>query len=318
MRSLELFLLQPLPDAAERVRLPAIQRVVSRARGFVETESAEGALLERFGVGRQRDWPVAPLRRLGDAQPPDDAYWLAADPVHLRVDRDALLLVDAQRFELTFEDAQILVQALNRHFIHGGIHFSAPTAKRWYARVAPGPNIETVPLRDAAGRNVDTLLPRGGDALAWHRTFNEIQMLLHGHALNQEREVRGELPVNSVWFWGGGVLPSGVSGRWRHVWADNALPIGLSSAAGIAAADMPRDFAQWIERAPDGEHLIVVDQSDFDRVERDWIAPALHALRTRVLSTLSLSAAADGQARRFDLSRSDLWKFWRSSAGASA
>lgn len=318
MRSLELFLLQPLPNSAERVRFPALRRFLSRSRASVGHASAEGTLLERFGVLRQRDWPAAPFARLGDGQAPDDAYWLAADPVHLRVDRDALLLVDASRFELTREDAQTLVQALNRHFDDGGMQFSAPMPKRWYVRLAQAPDIETVPLREALGRNVDALLPRGGDALAWHRTFNEIQMLLHNHPLNEEREARGESPVNSVWFWGGGILPSGVRGGWMSVWASEALSRGLALAAGIEVSDVPRNFAQWVEDAHDGEHLAVLDQAEFDPIEKDWIAPALQALRGRLLGELSVSALVGTEVHRFDLARADLWKFWRRSAAASA
>ena len=318
MRSFELFLLQALPNSAERVRFPALRRFLSRSRACVGHASVEGTLLERFGVHRQRDWPVAPFARLGDGETPDDAYWLAADPVHLRVDRDALLLVDASRFGLDRAHAGMLVEALNRHFDGSGMQFSAPTPKRWYVRLARAPDIETVPLGEALGRNVDVLLPRGGEALAWHRTFNEIQMLLHNHPLNEEREEQGELPFNSVWFWGGGHLPSGVRGRWKHVWADDALPRGLSVAAGIEVSDIPRDFAQWAEHAQDGDHLAVLGQSEFDLVESDWIAPALQALRKGQLGEIRLSAPAGTEMCCFGLGRTDLWKFWRSTAAASA
>jgi len=43
--------------------------------------------------------------------------------------------------------------------------------------------------------------PKGVEALHWHQLFNEIQMLLFSHPVNEAREVRGELPVNSVWLW---------------------------------------------------------------------------------------------------------------------
>jgi hypothetical protein len=319
MRSLELFLLHPLPGGAERARLPALRRLLSRARtSAIWHAPLEGTLMSKFDVSRQGDWPVAPLARLGDGQEPDGAYWLCADPIHLQVDRDALLLVEADRFELGQPDADTLVQALNQHFEPLGMQFSAPTSKRWYTRVAQAPDLQTVPLREAAGRDVDELLPRGGDALAWHRTFNELQMLLHSHSLNEAREARGELPVNSVWFWGGGTLPSGAAGHWVHVWARDALSRGLSRAAGIEVSGVRRDFADWHARAQDGAHLVVLDEADLDRIETNWIAPGLRALRVRMLHELSLSVSVGAQVRRFDLTRGDLWKFWRGSSGANA
>jgi hypothetical protein len=123
--------------------------------------------------------------------------------------------------------------------------------------------------------------------------------------------------LNSVWFWGGGHLPSGVSGGWKHVWADDVLPRGLSLAAGIAVSDIPRDFAQWAERAQDGDHLVVLGTGEFDPIEADWIAPALQALRKGLLGEISVSAPVDTEMRRFELARADLWKFWRSAAAAS-
>ena len=311
MRSLELFLLHALPDSAQRARLPALRRLLSRARASAASgDCVKAALLNRFGVPRQRDWPVAPFARLGDGQEPDRAYWFCADPVHLRVDRDALVLIDASRFEVSPSEAASLVRTLNDHFSGAGIEFYAPAAKRWYARLMHAPDIETVPLCAAAGRNVASLLPRGADALYWHRTFNEIQMLLHAHPVNEARETRGEPAINSAWFWGGGTLPARVAGLWAHVWAGDPLTWGLCEAADIMSSPLLHDFEQWRAHGEDGAHLIVLDDADGERIEQ-WVAPALQALRARQLEEFSLSAPAGSAVQRFDLARSDLWKFWR-------
>jgi hypothetical protein len=315
MRSLELFLLHPLPDSAASARFQGVGRLLSRARkSAYPQDSLEGALMQAFAVSRQRDWPVAPLARLGDGEMPDSGYWICADPVHLQVDRDALILAAPGYGELGQSDAHAVVQTLNGHFETAGIQFFAPAPTRWYARCAQAPVIETVPLREAAGRDVDTLLPRGDDALAWHRIFNEIQMLLHNHPVNEAREDAGLPAINSVWFWGGGTLPSQVSGKWSFVWAGDALAKGLARAAGIAVDDVPRDLLQWGSRAHDGAHLVVLGDADVQRTGTDWLAPALQALRLRSLDKLSVSAPLGSAVRRFDLSRSDLWKFWRSAA----
>jgi hypothetical protein len=313
MRSLELFLLHPLPDSTQRARFPALQRLLSRGRGHaIQQGSVEAALLSKFDVSRQRDWPVAPFARMGDGQSPDRACWLCADPIHLQVDRDALVLVEPGRFQLEQADADALVLSLNEHFNAAGIHFTAPTAKRWYARVEQVPDIETVTLREAAGRNVESLLPRGADALAWHRTFNEMQMLLHSHPVNEAREARGELAVNSVWLWGAGTLPERISGSWVYVWARDALSRGLSRAAGISSLGIPYDFAQWAEQTRDGDHLVVYDEDNVEAIDAQWIAPALQALRARWLAEVRLTAPNGPGVQRFDLVRADLWKFWRS------
>lgn len=315
MRSLELLLLHPVPEAAQQVRYPALHRIRSRSRlSPVLGETIEAVLLSKFGVKRQRDWPIAPFARLGDGEQPDRAYWLCADPVHLHADRDALVMVDASRFTLDTTEAGSLVGTLNEYFSGDSIVFSAPTAKRWYVKLPHAPDIETVPLREAAGRSVGELLPRGKDALAWHRRFNEVQMVLHDHPVNQEREARGVPPVNSTWFWGGGILPDLINSNWVHVWSCDALSRGLSIAAAIRSTPPSQNFDQWLSEAEPGAHLIVLDDAQLGDIEQ-WLTSAMQALRSRVLTELRLSVVWKERVRCFALTRGDLWKFWRS-AGA--
>jgi hypothetical protein len=315
MQSLELVLQQPLPDRAERARLPALSRLLSRARASVpQPLSIEAGLLSRFEVARQRDWPVAPLARLGDGAAADGACWMCADPVHLQVDRDALVLVAADHFEIDADESQALVHSLDMHFAPVGIHFEAAAPKRWYARLDTAPDVETVPLREAAGRSVDERLPHGADALAWHRLFNEVQMLLHAHPVNEAREARGVPAINSVWFWGAGTLPARVAAPFAAVWSRNPLARGLAAAGGAAAMDLPEDFARWRAAAAPGSHLAMIGQPDAQTLESRWLAPALQALRDRSLATLTLWAPAGPGVQRFDVAGADLWKFWRRAA----
>jgi hypothetical protein len=322
MRSLRLFLFSPLPVAAgERgtlAGLPGLARILSRARAACSADrDLESVLLDLFGVQRQRDWPVAPFSWLGDGGETGARYWLRADPVHLRAERDAVLLVDARHFPLDAESASALIDALNAHFESDGLRFFAPSPSRWYIAVDRTPEIATSPLRAAAGRNIDPLLPKGADALTWHRRFNEIQMLFHSHAVNEAREAAGQLTVNSVWFWGGGVLPDAVPGVFAGVWGDDPLARGLALASGASWAPLPKRAEQWLTQASQGEHVLVLDPIPADRgnsladLEQKWFAPMLGALRERQLSTLTLLVGSDAGTLRFDLSAGDLWKFWR-------
>jgi len=322
MRSLRLFLLSPLPVAADArgtlAGLPGLARIVSRARSatFVDRD-VESVLLDSFGVQQQRDWPVAPFSWLGDGGESGVSYWLRADPVHLRAERDAVLLVDARHFALETEPAGALVDALNAHFESDGLRFFAPSPTRWYVAVDRPPAIATSPLHGAAGRNIDPLLPKGADALTWHRWFNEIQMLFHSHVVNEAREAAGEPTVNSVWFWGGGVLPNAVAGVFAGVWSDDPLARGLALASGTPWAPLPESAEQWLAEARQGEHLLVLNpvpasgRNLLEGLERKWFAPMLGALRRRQLSMLSLLVQSGDGSLRFDLSVGDLWKFWR-------
>jgi hypothetical protein len=230
MRSLLLFLPRSLRVAAEEAPslepAPALRRLLSRARATrFARQDQEATLLQAFGVVRQHDWPVAPLTWLGDGGSADERFWLRADPVHLRAERDALVLVDASRLKLEGAAVDSLVGSLNAHFDRDGLRFHAPAPARWYVSLPQAPDVATCPLSDVAGRSVNPLLPHGKDALTWHRRWNEVQMLLHEHPINQAREAAGEPSINSVWFWGGGTLPRVERRGFACVWGHDPFRI---------------------------------------------------------------------------------------------
>ncbi len=328
MRSLLLFLPRFLRADALDAGVPALRRLLARARETrLVRQDLEAALLQSFGVQRQRDWPVAPFTWLADGGNAaglagDDVgrFWLRADPVHLRAERDALVLVDASQLKMVRASADALVDCLNAHFDSDAVRFYAPTPARWYVSLAQLPGITTWPLPAVAGRSVDPLLPYGEDALAWHRRFNEVQMLFHEHPVNQAREAAGEPSINSVWFWGGGYLPTEVQGGFACVWGNDPLARGLALAAHLRLAAPLDDAQQWLDQASDGEHLMVLDASSaldsdaLQRLEDGWFAPLLLALKQRRLAQLCLLITSREDVLRLDLDSGDLWKFWRRAA----
>jgi len=315
LRSILLVLPRPLriqANAGEPAGVPpALRRLISRARSARLAQGGLHAqLLQAFHVARQRDWAVAAYSWLGDGGAPDAVYRLRADPVHLRADRDALVLTQLNDVALTAEEARQLIEALNGHFEADGLRFAAPVPCRWYVSAARAPELETRPLESACGRNIDRLLPSGPDALVWHRYFNETQMLLHTHPVNAAREAAGQLPVNSVWFWGGGVLPAPPRADLAAVWADDPVARGLACAAGAQLHPQPRTCSEWLAHAGAGRHLVLID-AGLEALERDWFVPLLEALRQHVLRLVCLLVGSDAEMLRYELTAADLWKFWR-------
>src|SRR5262249_54562653 len=200
----------------------------------------------------------------GEGVDPGDAFWLEADPVHLSVSRDELLLTAAGRPALTVGEARELTSTLNTHFAEDGLEFIAPSPRRWYARVREAPRIRTTPTADAVGQRMEALLPQGEDGPRWRRIVNEAQMLLHDHPCNAAREERGELPVNSVWPWGAGRLPA-VAGDapYGAVWSSHPLATGIASAAHLSSYPLPASAAAFLETpAPSANErpaLLVLD-----------------------------------------------------------
>ncbi len=314
-------------DIYRGLDMPALERLLGKGRRrHAEAESAEAWLCAQFNLDRHGDWPVAPYSLLADGGEPGAHHWLRADPVHLKLDGNRLVLADSGIFPVSQQEAESLSDSLNAHFSGDGLTFYPLRPHRWYLRVEAAPALETTALPEAAGRSIDALLPRGADAASWRTRLNDIQMLLHGHAVNEERESAGKLPVNSVWLWGGGKLSDAVSAPFDAVWSRNPFAAGLAQAARLAARDLPDSAAGLLRAsASEGVSLILLDQlrgaAQYDDahgwrealqlLERDWFAPLLEALGLERIGMLSLHVLGPGGALSAEVTRGDLRRFWR-------
>jgi len=299
--------------------LAAAETLIARGRRTRRAlVSREAWLFGRFGVPRQRDWPVAPYTLLADGGAPGPHYWMRADPVHLRVGRDSLGLADSAAFEVSRAESGALVDALSRHFGPTMI-FQPLSPARWYVRFEKAPEVQTTPAAAARGAAIEEKLPSGPDAMRFHALMNEAQMLLHEHPVNAEREARGEPALNSIWFWGGGVVDAAKPRPFSAVIADDPLARGLALAAGIPAHALPKDADSVLAALGDeGRVLAVLDapretqlRERRTALERDWFVPLLAALKSGRIGMLTLQLAGENRLLQVETVRSDLRYFWR-------
>lgn len=318
----------PAPDAAQAhadLRLPALEALIARGRrSAAATSPLERWLAHTYGLAA--DQGSAPFALQADGGEPGEAIWLRADPCHMRVNRDRLMLSDAATFDITREEAEALAESLNTHFAADGMTFYPMQPERWYVRLASAPRIETTPLDEARGHDIDPLLPRGDDAMRWRKLLNEVQMLLHQQPVNEAREARGEPPINSVWLWGAGRLPAIARRPFQRVRSRDPFAGGLALASGATALPLPDNGTQWLRHASaDGVELIVLDalaasasygdvtqwRERLAALERDWFAPALDALKAGRIGMLTLHALGEHAGIDVETTRQDLRYFWR-------
>jgi hypothetical protein len=316
----DLFL--PKDFAAEvcaELRLPALEKLLGRGRSeILEPVPLENLLCEMFGMSCQADAPIAPVSAAFDGL--GAGCWLRADPVHLNLQRDQLLLL--QNMEISADEAGQMCASLNKHFAGQGMVFFAPHPQRWYVRLDELPDIETVPLSQALGRNVHGLLPRGAEAMRWHQVFNEIQMLLFAHPLNESRDARGALPINSVWLWGGGGAFAPLQKNYQSVHSDDALAEMFAAAAGIPFAAWSE---QWGDAENNGKQLLVWTglrsalrsgdlaawRTALQDFENGYARPLWQALSSGKIARLQIDILSGDSIRRVLLTRGDTWAFWR-------
>jgi hypothetical protein len=200
---------------------PPHERVWARALGWADGPrpwAARQAMADRIDVG--------------------DRPWGLLTPVHWRVGADAVHLADPRALALDEATSRALLDAVRPLFESEGFVLAWGAPLRWYASHALFANLATASLERVIGRNVDRWLPAQREARVLRRLQSEVQMLLHTHPVNEQREAAGLLPVNSFWLSGCGVARPEAA----H---DAVLDERLSEAA--LAEDWTAWAAAWLE-----------------------------------------------------------------------
>ena len=277
---------------AVTTRPQALELLLSRAQRISADADLDRLLCGLFGVTLPPDVdaPIAPMTFALDHGEVPAGYCLRADPVHAIADRDVLRILDPTELSITAAEARDLVVTLNNHFAQDGLQFIAPHPARWYLALPADPQMRTHSLARVIGASLHDYLPFGENGKRWQGILNEAQMLLHEHPVNNAREARGELPINSVWFWGGGSVPSVAQKKWAQVWSDNVVALSLAKLARVPRTGAPTSARAWLHEAiTPGEHLVVLPaQVDLASMEAEWFAPLYEALKNKRLQRLTL------------------------------
>lgn len=289
----------------EKRRLPGRlgNMAVARALACADQHAADAgevAQLQRHFSLTPSHWPVAALTRQLDAGDAVGATWVRADPAHVVPDmQGARLMGYGEALGPTAEDLAVLLPILKPVFGDAGFLLDAPTPSRWYLRLSPGATLPNFASPDVAiGDDLFEHLPTGDSGRRWRALLTEAQVLLHQHPWNKGRVASGKPAINSLWFWGGGVLPHAVSSPHRQVRSRESLLRALALAAGADAQGEQR-----VDALVDLRHLRSLQQFSDDAV-----APLLAAMARGELDRLVLDFQ-DGES--MSLTHAQRLRFWR-------
>ena len=295
-----------LLPARTRLVGQALPRDLAKALGRADRTAGEAG--ERAQLRRQFQLipdhcPVAALTRQHDARDAAGATWLRADPARVSPDMTgARMLAYGEALALTDEDTVQLLPALKPLFGDVGMLLDAPHPARWYLRLPVEAKLPAfAPASEVLGDDLFAHLPEGDGGRRWRALLSEAQVMLHNHPWNAHRAAQGKPPVNSLWFWGGGVLPDAVRTGFRQVKGNDVLLQSLAEVAGVDAGHAHGEGG--VDALIDLRHL-----RNLDLLCRDALGPLLEALRKRELDALNLDFE-DGTL--FSLRREQRWRMWR-------
>lgn len=269
-------------------------------------------LLRYFGFLPRGGWPIAALWRQLDASDAKHATWLFAEPAWLRPEINGVrLMAYGQRMQMTRGDCDALLPALKPLFGDAGFLIDAPRFERWYVRLPAQARFPAfADPADALGDDVFEYLDTTPEGRRWRALDSEVQVVLHNHPWNAQRQAQGKPPINALWFWGGGELPSVHDGQMANpqalAYSDDRTLHALAAGAG-AVEPLPRSLA--LPAHGEGPWLFdLTHLQDLAQLQRDWLMPALVALGQRRIQALVLDSE-DGLLRRIE--RHQRWRLWR-------
>lgn len=296
-----------------------------------QTDSALTALLTKASV-EIKEGPLTQLRlqqsginsttsmaavaAKADGLNEEGGSWVVAAPVHLVLQRDAFSLYPEAPIKLSAHEAAAYQVKLNEHFQTDGIQFKVGRSGQWYVHVKDQGMFSdfdglTHPSH-ALGQKIDAFMPKHAEAHQWLQLQNEIQMLLFDSAENQVREQLGQLPVNSVWFYGAGVISANHQPESDICYLSSApFYQGLAQQAQASCEELPEALASIknIIKASNASAM-VLDLTGVTDLE-PWLTNCQRWLKQGLIKSLTLQLGQPRATLVADIKRIDYWRFWR-------
>ena len=253
----------------------------------------------------------AALRMWGQTSDRPTKWIAAADPVYLEPRRDHLCLHALRRAGVEASQMRNLINHLQATLANGTDYGFMRLGSYGYLSSKIPIATAAVPSYVVDQQRPDDFLPSGDDTAMHRNLLSEIEMALHEHEVNLEREANGLLPINSLWLWGGGFAPEQITRVPPPLFSDDALLTGYwYSATGVTEL-WPGTLAKCIDRSVAGFVAETPEFDDSPELLECCLLELRTALRSGRLSSLTL-LFRDGL--RAHVRRSHAMRVWRRSS----
>ena len=279
------------------LRLPNLERLLARCT-LSQRDDGEASSFSpphERALAHARGWqggdgmlPFAADAAAADGIDVGSAAWALLTPSHWQLGRDHVTLLDPDALGLDETESHALFDSLREWLDADGFNTAWGAPTRWYAARDDLDGLATASLDRAIHRDVEPWLrasaPGGEAAPAFIKTMrrlqSEAQLLFHSHPVNEAREARGVLPVNSFWLSG--------CGRAQGVRSSDPPRV----AADLRSTYLQGDWAAWAEA--------------WQRLDADALAPLLQQAQSGQPAALSLCGVRSWA--RYDAAPQSLWQ----------
>jgi hypothetical protein len=305
--------LNPLRGGDEAARWPQLARLagrgsVAKAQISAEQDPLHAAVLDalqlRDAAGK---YPSAAVIRTGVTGERASGFWLRAQPIHFAAGLDRLTTVPLQgAARMSVAERQMLSLTLVDHLQSTGMQLHEGADGEWLLRSEEPLQVRTVTPEFAASNPHAEILPRGPDAGGLRRLMTEMQMLLHEHPVNTQRQARGLPALNAIWVHGEGILSDMKAESLPAASGDDVYLRGIYRLHGQPVKAPAADAAELLSQVA-GPTVAIVDVPDLETLESKWLAPLSRTLLSGAVAKLTVLF----DEWRVDTDRVALFKLWR-------
>jgi hypothetical protein len=251
---------------------------------IIKNNSFEKEVCNDFNIEQQNDYPVAAILA-GEEFTSDSKYtFFQATPCYFSLQRDFYKFEKNLENECSPDELNSLCVDLNQHFSTNDQSFFIFENKLFFATIKNS-NISTYFPEEINQVPNRGFLPFGQDEVWWHKFINELQMFLFDYPANKKKEDKGQYPINSIWFSGGGKkINTNLNSQNKFVFSDLMLlkKISLLNLEEVKI----KSFTESDNRKED---CYFYDHICEANIEHDIFKVILDDLKSKKISNLNLS-----------------------------
>lgn len=251
---------------------------------------------------------LAALRLWGQTGDRPNVWVAAADPVHLEARLDHLCLYALKGAQWPGSDLRAIFDFLQKSLGDDTSFAFVRIGKFGYLRGDEAMATARVSAAVIDGQEPDAFMPSGESAAGYHRLSGEMQMCLHDHEINLRREAQGLMPVNAVWFWGGGKAPQKTVQKLPPLFGDDPLFKGYWESCTGVTEPWPGNFARCLDIAIKDLVVVTPASSKGGDLLAAYFEELRELLKTGRLNKLVL-LFRDGLTA--EVGRFDAFRLWR-------
>jgi hypothetical protein len=218
---------------------------------------------------------VAALTWRGEGGVAREGTWMNIALVHFAAGLNDVQIIPPDGIEE--EQAQQLMSALQPLLLLSGFEMHRSASGHWYLWCEAILDVQIPVLERGFSTRSYDVLPTGRDAAALRRLLTEIQMVLHQHPVNLQREAQGLPPLNAVWLGGAGALTPAITSTLQRVISDEPYVVGLCEYVNANCFPVPHDVNELLQSRAD-DVLVVIQMQDAQQFDSQWLRPLVDAV----------------------------------------